>query len=99
MGSLQKTSTKSFLSALVLILVMVFSAVVFADPPQWRQGDNRRVARWEQRERKEWRKGDKQERKQLKKRSKFINGHDARDGRWDGRGPRILRIYPPRRWR
>lgn len=23
-----------------------------------------------------------------KKNSKFINGHDARDGRWDGRGPR-----------
>ena len=23
-----------------------------------------------------------------KKSEKFINGHDARDGRWDGRGPR-----------
>lgn len=23
-----------------------------------------------------------------KKTGKFINGHDARDGRWDGRGPR-----------
>lgn len=23
-----------------------------------------------------------------KKAGKFINGHDARDGRWDGRGPR-----------
>ena len=23
-----------------------------------------------------------------KKSGKFINGHDARDGRWDGRGPR-----------
>jgi hypothetical protein len=23
-----------------------------------------------------------------KKSTKFINGHDARDGRWDGRGPR-----------
>src|SRR5262245_57310956 len=23
-----------------------------------------------------------------KKAEKFINGHDARDGRWDGRGPR-----------
>ena len=30
-----------------------------------------------------------------KKAYKFINGHDARDGRWDGRGPRprIGRIY------
>jgi hypothetical protein len=24
-----------------------------------------------------------------KKAVKFINGHDARDGRWDGRGPRF----------
>ena len=23
-----------------------------------------------------------------KKSEKFVNGHDARDGRWDGRGPR-----------
>ena len=28
---------------------------------------------------------------QEKKLDKFINGHDARDGRWDGRGPRIGR--------
>jgi hypothetical protein len=26
--------------------------------------------------------------KQDKKDEKFINGHDARDGRWDGRGPK-----------
>ncbi|HJQ23935.1 MAG TPA: hypothetical protein VKA60_08450 [Blastocatellia bacterium] len=25
---------------------------------------------------------------QSKKAAKFINGHDARDGRWDGRGPK-----------
>jgi len=25
---------------------------------------------------------------QSRKSQKFINGHDARDGRWDGRGPR-----------
>ena len=29
---------------------------------------------------------------QSKKSEKFINGHDARDGRWDGRGPRPRRI-------
>jgi len=28
---------------------------------------------------------------QEKKLDKFVNGHDARDGRWDGRGPRIGR--------
>lgn len=27
-----------------------------------------------------------------KKQDKFINGHDARDGRWDGRGPRGTRV-------
>jgi hypothetical protein len=25
---------------------------------------------------------------QGKKLDRFVNGHDARDGRWDGRGPR-----------
>ena len=29
---------------------------------------------------------------QEKKLGKFINGHDARDGRWDGRGPRSTRV-------
>jgi hypothetical protein len=28
---------------------------------------------------------------QQKKLDKFVNGHDARDGRWDGRGPRYSR--------
>lgn len=28
---------------------------------------------------------------QEKKLDRFVNGHDARDGRWDGRGPRIGR--------
>ncbi len=36
---------------------------------------------------------------QAKKAGKFINGHDARDGRWDGRGPRrgvgAYRLYVP----
>jgi hypothetical protein len=31
-----------------------------------------------------------------KKSQKFINGHDARDGRWDGRGPRPRLLS--RRW-
>ncbi len=35
-----------------------------------------------------------------KKIEKFVNGHDARDGRWDGRGPnRSSNIYRNRRWR
>ena len=32
-----------------------------------------------------------------KKSEKFINGHDARDGRWDGRGPRP-RLFSGRRY-
>ena len=28
---------------------------------------------------------------QEKKADRFVNGHDARDGRWDGRGPRTNR--------
>ena len=32
--------------------------------------------------------GNGRERGQAKKFDKFVNGHDARDGRWDGRGPR-----------
>ena len=31
--------------------------------------------------------------KYKKKSGKFINGHDARDGRWDGRGPRRHRSF------
>jgi hypothetical protein len=36
---------------------------------------------------------------QNKKVGKFVNGHDARDGRWDRRGPRGSRVgnvYSPR---
>lgn len=35
---------------------------------------------------------------QDKKLGKFINGHDARDGRWDGRGPRSTRVGHRNRW-
>ena len=31
---------------------------------------------------------------QEKKLDKFINGHDARDGRWDGRGPGGTQVGP-----
>lgn len=35
---------------------------------------------------------------QDKKYGKFVNGHDARDGRWDGRGPRATRVGNRNRW-
>jgi len=34
-----------------------------------------------------------------KKCGKFVNCHDARDGRWDGRGPRRNTSLNDRRWR
>jgi hypothetical protein len=36
---------------------------------------------------------------QNKKTVKFVNGHDARDGRWDGRGPNRRHVSRNRRWR
>lgn len=36
---------------------------------------------------------------QDKKAEKFVNGHDARDGRWDGRGPNRSNVSRNRRWR
>ncbi len=35
---------------------------------------------------------------QDKKAGKFKNGHDARDGRWDGRGPRPWSSSRPLVW-
>jgi len=35
---------------------------------------------------------------QDKKLDKFVNGHDARDGRWDGRGPQGTRVGHRNRW-
>src|SRR5712691_6812401 len=34
-----------------------------------------------------------------KKSAKFINGHDARNGRWDGRGPKPTRLIGKRIYR
>ncbi|MFY9556873.1 MAG: hypothetical protein WAV20_20665 [Blastocatellia bacterium] len=34
-----------------------------------------------------------------KKSAKFVNAHDARDGRWDGRGPRRKRVIARRIYR
>ena len=34
-----------------------------------------------------------------KKSQKFVNGHDARAGRWDGRGPRPRLVWTNRRQR
>jgi hypothetical protein len=36
---------------------------------------------------------------QAKKYGKFVNGHDARDGRWDGRGPKPKWYVGKRKYR
>jgi len=40
---------------------------------------------------KDFERRDKDFEKSERKRDKFVNGHDARDGRWDGRGPSRFR--------
>ena len=57
---------------LTLLIAIGLPGVALADPPQGR-GQGR---------------GKSKISKQEKKNAKFKNGHDARDGRWDGRGPR-----------
>lgn len=37
--------------------------------------------------------GKEKARGQAKKNSKFVNGHDARDGRWDGKGPKPGKVH------
>ena len=40
--------------------------------------------------------GNGRRRGQAKKTGKFVNGHDARDGRWDGRGPKAKSVWTTR---
>ena len=64
---------RTYLWAAVLTLVIAVGlpGLALADPPQGR-GQGR---------------GKSKISKQEKKNAKFKNGHEARDGRWDGRGP------------
>jgi hypothetical protein len=57
---------------LTLIIAVVLPAAALANPPQGRGKGQ----------------GKNKISQQEKKNAKFKNGHDARDGRWDGRGPR-----------
>lgn len=99
-------SNKIFANFLItaFLLVLVLPVVGLANPPQGRgRGRERKSERvirdrdfddcrgcWDNRERR---------RNLDKKEEKFINGHDARDGRWDGRGPKSKsRRLPPRRY-
>jgi hypothetical protein len=69
------TKSKTKLSILTAMLFALL-VVVAAPGTSFAQGDNHDRGR-----------GQGQRSKWQKKHDKFVNGHDARDGRWDGRGP------------
>jgi len=99
----RKIITRLLFSFLSLTLTLFLCVSAFADPPHGKghgHAKQKRIARsydnhdWRVRHR-----GDRRNfRPRSKKELKFINGHDARDGRWDGRGPRPrVRYLPARR--
>jgi hypothetical protein len=78
------------LSALALLGVLALSSVpALADPPQGRGNGDERGRRQDRfdRDRDDFFRGDRG-RGRSRSKSKFINGRNARDGRFDGRGPR-----------
>jgi hypothetical protein len=71
--TISKGKRATFRAAIfALIVAIIVPTAALANPPQGR-GQGR---------------GKDKLSKQEKKNAKFKNGHDARDGRWDGRGPR-----------
>src|SRR5262249_5141871 len=99
----RKLVTHLLLSLMCLTLTLFLSASAFANPPHGKgygHAKGKKVVRsyddrgWRFRHRDDRRYFHPRSKKELK----FINGHDARDGRWDGRGPRPkTRWLPPRR--
>lgn len=73
--------------ALSLLVAIALPTTAFGQGRWHRQDgrlEGRDLSRYDRRNN-----GDEGYYRHLKKKSnKFINGHDARDGRWDGRGPR-----------
>lgn len=65
---------------LSLFIAIVLPSAAYANNDRGR-GQERRY------ERRDDRRGGNY-RRDKRKQEKFVNGHDARDGRWDGRGPR-----------
>ena len=100
----RKVGANLLLSSLCLMFILLLPALALADPLQGKkhgQGKGKKVVRvydgrgWRSRYGDDWRSA----RLRSKKEEKFINGHDARDGRWDGRGPKFKgRRLPPRRF-
>ena len=101
----RKAGPNLLLSFMCLALVLFLSASASADPLKDKgrgHAKGKKVARSYDDRGRRYRGGDdwRHSRQRSKKEEKFINGHDARDGRWDGRGPqpRIRRLPPRRRY-
>ena len=88
-------------TTLSLFIAIALPSVSFAGQGRGRgherRSEGRDDRRFEQRDDKRFgRPDDRREdnfKRDKKKSVKFINGHDARDGRWDGRGPRRNRSF------
>lgn len=99
----RRVGRKWLFSLPCLVFTLLLSISAFANPPQGKghgHGKGKKVVRvydspgWRSRNEANWR----YQRRRSKKELKFINGHDARDGRWDGRGPKVrIRRSPPSR--
>jgi hypothetical protein len=88
----QKTNRMIVLSTIVsLFIAIMLPSVAFADHNRGRgRGQERRYERRD--DRRDYN-GYDRNRRDKRKQDKFINGHDARDGRWDGRGPNRHHSY------
>jgi hypothetical protein len=84
----QLSNTRKFIGLIVMVLMLgvaVPTTSLAKDKHgRWRNRDNRDNWSWSRRNR---------------KCGKFVNCHDARDGRWDGRGPRGDRVSNSWRFR
>jgi len=75
---------RSLVSATILALLMVIGLPAVVSAQGRGRGQERRYERRYERRNDDGRFS----RRDRRKLEKFRNGHDARDGRWDGRGPR-----------
>lgn len=85
---LTSSSRRSLVFAAIFSVFAVITLPSLAFGSQWRGQENRY-------ERRNDRSSDNY-RREKRKQATFINGHDARDGRWDARGPYRKRSFE--RW-
>jgi hypothetical protein len=101
MITLRNIFVRLMIAAMLLTITLPLTGL--SDPYQKRgRGYEKRAKRYisDRDDRPGYREQRNRWRKRNKKADKFINGRNARDGRWDGRGPRrsFRRLPPSRRW-